>query len=61
MNQTANLMYLVVALVIVAGAVAAARQRAKSDNARGPGIATSLLIWLALIGAAYVLYRGGEI
>ncbi len=56
----ASLVYLLVALVIFGGAAAAASRQAKSVGAKGPGVLTSLLAWIAVIALVTALYAGAQ-
>jgi hypothetical protein len=57
----ANIVYLLGALLIFGMAAAGASRRAKSVGAKGPGVVSSLLIWLALIGLVAALYFGAQL
>lgn len=56
----ASLVYLLVALVIFGGAAAAASRQAKAFGAKGPGVMTSLLVWIAIIALVTALYAGAQ-
>ena len=56
--DTANIVYLLVALVIFGGAAVAASRRAKDTGAKGPGAVSSLLIWIALIALVTAIIFG---
>lgn len=63
MNQAdiANIAYLLCALVLAGMAAAGASRRAEDVGAKGPGVVTSLLIWLALTALIAALYFAAQI
>lgn len=56
----ASLVYLLLALVIFGGAAAAASRQAKAFGAKGLGVVTSLLVWIAVIALVTALYAGAQ-
>jgi LPXTG-motif cell wall-anchored protein len=60
-GDTANIAYLLAAMLLFGMAAAGASRRAKAVGAKGPGAMTSLLIWLAIIALVAALYFGAEI
>ncbi|MEQ1808758.1 MAG: hypothetical protein ABL889_02440 [Terricaulis sp.] len=55
-----TILWALMALLIVGGAVLAARQRASETKSRGPGVVLSLLIWGGLIAFVVLLVQGAE-
>jgi hypothetical protein len=59
--DTANIAYLLAAMLLFGMAAAGASRRAKAVEAKGPGAIASLLIWLAIIALVAAMYFGAQI
>lgn len=57
--DAAQLVYWLMAAMLVSGSVAAVSRR--TAGSPGPGVLTSALIWGGVIGVLMLLYRAGEI
>jgi len=58
--DTANLMYLLAALLVVGGAAYGAHRNATAVGAKGPGPLVSVFIWLALIALVAAIWFGAQ-
>lgn len=59
--DVSQIVYLLLVAFVFMGAVAGAQRLAKSHGAQGPGMVSSLMIWLGLISLVVLLYSGAQV